>query len=440
MIGAGWAGLSAAIALVDAGLRVIVFEAGRVPGGRARRIEIDGAIADNGQHLLIGAYRHTLSTMHRIGVDSERVMRRIPFRVLVPGRMDLSLPRLPAPLHTLCGLLAAQGPSLGEKWRSIQAMRRLRASAYALPEDLTVARWLDANRLDGPLRRHLWEALCLAALNTPPQAASARSFAIVLRDSLAADRSATDLLVPVSDLGALLPDPACRWLRRHGAELRLGTRVRALAQTGVRWTVATDAAAEAFDQVVLATAPQHALKLLPDCESAVKTRKNLEAITYQPIATAYAHYPVTVPLPYPVIQLDDPVAQWIIARDSPGENTNRTAATVAHVLSAQGPWEALPDAQLAAALHGALTKCLPHLPAAITTRIVREKRATFSCTPGLGRPGILAGPKNLWLTGDYTDPEYPGTLEAAVRSGLATSQAIAAAVGAKSAVDLDTDP
>ena len=185
MIGGGWAGLAAAVELCAAGVTVSVFESARQLGGRARSVVIDGRTLDNGQHILLGAYRETLRLMRQVGAEPERYLRRQTLEL----RQDreafrLRLPRLPSPWHLACGLALARGLPLREKFGAIRFMRALQADAYQLPADTSVAAWLDHHEQRGVLRRLMWEPLCFAALNTAPENASAQVFANVLRDSL----------------------------------------------------------------------------------------------------------------------------------------------------------------------------------------------------------------------------------------------------------------
>jgi hydroxysqualene dehydroxylase len=122
VIGAGYAGLAAAVVLVRAGCAVSVFEANRVPGGRARRVEYRGALLDNGQHLLLGAYRETLALMREVGV-SERALIRTSLTLNFPGHFSIAAPRLPAPLNIAVALARAHGLT----WRE-----RLAAARFAL--------------------------------------------------------------------------------------------------------------------------------------------------------------------------------------------------------------------------------------------------------------------------------------------------------------------
>lgn len=435
VIGGGWAGLAAAVELVTHGIDVTVFEAGREPGGRAKGATLGGANprrVDNGQHLLVGAYSATLGMMQRVGVAPDSALLRLPFTVHVPGHFRLALPRLPAPLHTALGLARCQGPRLMDKWRAARFMARLQRQRFRLSDDTTVARWLDAEGQHGPLRRFLWDPLCLAALNTPPVNASAQVFANVLRDTLGGGRTATDLLIPRVELGHVFPHPACTWLREHGATVHLGRRVRHIVRTESGWQVhagpassstptATGHGAESeFDRLVLATAPQHASTLLPANAHFDALRASLRALNYEPIATAYLQYPAAHHLPAPLLGMAGPTGQWVFDRGQLGGPSGLLAV----VLSGHGDWETLDNAALAHTLHSELATVLPTLTPPQSTHVIREHRATFACQPGMQRVGHATADAGLWLAGDHTAGDYPATLEGAVRSGLAAARAL----------------
>jgi len=399
VIGGGWAGLAAAVELTAAGIDTTLFEAGRVVGGRARTVSIDGRKLDNGQHILLGAYRETLALMRRLGADPERLFERRPLQVIEPDGFHLALPRWPAPLNVAWGLLTAKGVGLREKLATAWWMEGIKAKKFQLDNDTTVAAWLDAAGQTGRLRRHLWEPLCLAALNTPAEQASAQLFANVLRDSLGSARRAdTDLLLPRVDFGQLLAEPARDWLLAHGAEIRTGTRIEELAagEHGV------DIDGCRFDGTIIATAAQHATKLWP----ALTARYD-----YEPIATVYLQFGAKTGLPFPLINLAGKHGQWVVDRGN---------GLLACVLSGHGAWESLDDGALAETLQAELGLG----EKASWQKVIREKRATLSARPGLLRPGCSTAHSRVFLAGDYTWADYPATLEGAVRSGLRAARRI----------------
>jgi predicted NAD/FAD-binding protein len=195
VVGAGWAGLAAAVDLTRRGAAVTLYEAGRVAGGRGRSVNIDGRTLDNGQHLLLGAYRETLALMRSVGADPDALFERRPLQVVDRDGFCLALPSWPAPFNVAWGLLTAATVNLPEKLKTALWMQRVKWRGFRLTRDEPVADWLDAAGQTGVLRQKLWEPLCLAALNTPAERASAQLFANVLRDSLGSPRRAdTDLL------------------------------------------------------------------------------------------------------------------------------------------------------------------------------------------------------------------------------------------------------
>jgi hydroxysqualene dehydroxylase len=253
------------------------------------------------------------------------------------------------------------------------------------------------------LRRHLWEPLCLAALNTPVERASAQLFANVLRDSLgSAHRADTDLLLPRVPFGELLPEPALRWLTKHGATVRFGQRVNTVHSTTVD--------GESFDAVILAVAPQHAAKLWP----AMNTH-----FDYEPIATVYLQFSAKTALPFPLFNLLGKHGQWVVDRGN---------GLFACVISGHGEWEGLDDAALVDAVQNELktvrTNGGPRIgEMAAWHKVIREKRATFCGRPQQSRPDHRTEDPRVFLAGDYTWADYPATLEGAVRSGLRAARA-----------------
>ena len=413
VIGAGYAGLSAAVELTAAGKRVEVFEASRILGGRARAVQIDGFTVDNGQHILVGAYSETLRLMRTVGADPDTLLRRTPLRFEFPGQFLMSAPRLPAPLHTAFALLLAKGLDWREKRAAIRLMQGLQAARFRVEPDVTVTTWLDRNDIPPRQRRFLWEPLCIAALNTPAERASAQVMANVLRDSLAGARAASDMLLPQVDLSALFPLPAARFIGQHGGTVHSGRRIESLRREGDAWMLDD---AGPFRQVVLAIAPYHLAALVPELAQGVAE------FDWEPIVTSYFSYPAAVRLPQPMLGMDAGLAQWLFDRGALCGQDGLIAA----VISARGRHLDLPTAELEARIHEEIAALVPGLPAALAVQTITEKRATFACVPGLQRPASGTGLPGLWLAGDYVAGDYPATIEGAVRSGVVAARRILA--------------
>jgi len=418
VIGGGWAGMAAAVTLAQSGATATVYEAGRILGGRARRARLDGIDLDNGQHVLIGAYRETLRLLSEVGVEPDSALLRMPLALEIAGRFRLRAARLPAPLHVAAGLLAARGLTWRERLRVVRFTRALRARGYRLTADVPVPELLAEHDQHGAPTDLLWEPLCVAALNTPLHSASAQVFVNVLRDSLGAERDASDLLLPRADLSALLPEPAARYVEARGGRVLLGARVQAVSPTpdgvGIE--------GERHDAAIIACAPQHAARLLEASQLAPEICAALGRMTFEPIYTCYLQYPAAVTLPRPMLGLREGLLQWAFDRGALGGPPGLIAA----VVSARGEHEELLHGAFAEIAHGELARVVPGLPAPRWSRVVAEQRATFSCVPRLERPGHAIGVPRLFLAGDYTASDYPATLEGAVRSGVAAARLAAA--------------
>ncbi|MFJ3054734.1 hydroxysqualene dehydroxylase HpnE [Herbaspirillum sp. NPDC087042] len=438
VIGAGWSGCAAAVTLAAAGHRVSLFEAARTLGGRARRIELDGRTLDNGQHILLGAYRATLALMKQVGVDPAKALLRLPLQMRYPLQagaegMDFVAPRLPAPWHVAVALLRAKGLAREDKLALARFSTTARWMGWQLHQDCSVAELLERYEQTPRLIRLMWVPLCIAALNTPPERASAQVFLNVLRDSLGARRAASDMLIPRLDLSALLPDAAADYVTRRGGLVRSGVAVGRLVPGNNpgnhpgSWSLENRQGERLgeFSGVVLATGPEAAAPLL----EGLHDTSTLRALDYEPITTCYLQYPHPLRLPAPFYALADAPerqawGQFVFDRGQLGGD----AGLLAVVVSAAG--QAIADGH--AALAEGITRQLaadfglPALASPQWTRVVTEKRATFSCTPGLARPDNTGLPAGLALAGDYVAGDYPATLEGAVRSGQAAARLLAA--------------
>ncbi|MDP8567735.1 hydroxysqualene dehydroxylase HpnE [Methylophilus aquaticus] len=420
VVGAGLAGLSAALHLIKHGHHVTLYEAAPQAGGRARGVSMTHAMLDNGQHLCLGAYQATLQLLAQAGLTEQGVFLRLPLALYMHDgaqRMSLVTSRyLPAPLHLVWGLCTAQGLSGKSKWRALSWMLQLRRKHFQLQQDMTVADLLTDAKQTAQSIRWLWEPLCLAALNTPITQASGQVFLHVLRDSFQYRRSDSDFLIVRQDLTSGLIQPLLQHIIRAGGQCQLHATVSKIAPYGEGAQVYTANDMTTFDAVIVAVGP-HQLKTIE-----MPRLPQLSHFSYQPITTIYMQFSADFRLPYPVMGLCHGLAQWVFDRGQccaqPG--------LLAFVISAH---DSLPSdkatliQQCITALNLSLKTYgmqLPETPA--WSQIITEKRATFSCNKGLERPASDLGYPQLFIAGDYVAGDYPATIEGAVRSGMQAAE------------------
>jgi squalene-associated FAD-dependent desaturase len=419
IVGAGWAGMAAAVHAVQAGHGVTVFEATRTLGGRGRAVAgtlPDGSSVtlDNGQHILIGAYTESLRLMQQVGVNTEAALLRLPLALQFPDGNGLRFPDLPTPLDAFAGILGARGWGLRDKLGLLGA-----AIGWQLARFQCDAAWSVAalcRRLSPRVMHELIEPLCVSALNTPAERASAQVFLRVMKDALFGVPGGSQLLLPRRDLSALFPAAAANWLQQHGGQLHPGTRVEQLQMQDGRWHVN----GQAFESVILAVPASESARLIsaaaqgapdfiaPDLHSWAQDTRSL---SFESITTVYA-WGQQPSLPAPMLALrsdaTEAPAQFVFDRGQLGG----PSGLLAFVVSASTGER---DALQARVLRQARQQL--GLAALQVVQTVVEKRATFACTPGLERPAMHIAP-GLLACGDYVAGPYPATLEGAVRSGL----------------------
>lgn len=408
VIGAGWAGLAAAVRASQRGAAVTVWDMAAQPGGRARSFrDADGLLLDSGHHILIGAYGETLALMRSVGADPEELLHRLPLTLVDAEGVGLRW-GAGGPLR------AAASAVMGHRgwgWRERLGLARwgfgLALRGLRCPVDWSVARLC----ADLPVAVHeqLTEPLCVAALNTRPDDASAAVFLRVLRDALFGGRGAADLLLPKVPLQALLPEPACRWLEAKGVRPEFGRRATALVRDGRQWRCDDWQG----DAVIVACSSTEAQRLLaPHATGWTDAAQQLRS---EAIATVYLQAD-GVRLAAPMVALRGAPAQFLFDLGAIGGEPGRFAAVASAVANEL-------DAglePLAQRIEAQVRLQVPALAVARRLRAHADRRATFACLAGVARPPLRAAP-GLWAAGDYVAGPYPATLEGAVRAGLAAA-------------------
>lgn len=414
VIGGGYAGMAAAVELAARGIEVTVFEAAKQLGGRARRIDYRDTALDNGLHILIGAYRETLRLMRLVNPEFQSTLLRLPLEWNIHREFHFAAARLPAPLHLLIGLLRARGIDLRERFAAVRFVHALRKNNFLMTQDISVELLLKQHEQSAKLCSVLWRPLCVAALNTPPAIASARIFLNVLRDSFDSTRDASDVLLARVDLSALFPEPASRYVERNGGKVFPGRRATAIDAHDTGFTIEAGGQRDTFSHVICALPPHQVNAFLIGITALSEIAATIERLRYQPIHSVWLQYPESVVLPSPMLGFSDGPIHWAFDR----EKLCGQRGLIGTVISASGAHQELAQDELGLIVHQALKQRLGELPDPLWQRVIAEKRATFSCTPGVQRPPQVTPLKNFYLAGDYTASDYPATLESAVRSGI----------------------
>jgi predicted NAD/FAD-dependent oxidoreductase len=286
----------------------------------------------------------------------------------------------------------------------------------------------------------LWEPLCLAALNTPPGIASAQIFANVLKAAFAGNVAASDFLLPATDLASLFPDAAARFVESHGGVVRTATPARIARADRNDAALLVGDAVQPARAVILAVGPHQlagsfAHQLLAERPEMRAFLDEMSALAYEPIVTVWLGYSRAVPLPATLARLDDAPGQWVVDRPDilanaqPDPDRPPLGQVLAVILSASGPHERLDHHVLAREVDAQLRHLQPARSPCVWSQVIAERRATYACTPGRARPGQARLAEGVYLAGDYVDADYPATLEAAVRSGIAAAGAVMADFG-----------
>jgi hydroxysqualene dehydroxylase len=436
-VGAGLAGLSAAVRLAGRGVKVLVLEARARLGGRATSF-VDretGELVDNGQHIIAGCYHQTFAFLRTIGAaDGVRLQPQLAVTMIDRRgrRTRLSCPSLPPPLHLLAGLMEWDALSARDKWAALSMATPLRlarrelqpgATMKAASAGETVESWLIRNGQTSRLRELLWEPLALAALNQPAQVAAAPPFARVLAEMFGGGPQAAAIGVPTRPLDRLYAEPARVYVEAHGGEVRCGAPARVSVDGG--GVVGVDVAGQRVDAAAAIVAvPWYSMPdaLPPAVPALSETIDAARRTAASPIVSVNLWLDRAI-VDEPFVGLPGRTMQWLFdKRQAFGE-----ASYVSLVCSGADAVARRTNEDLVSTAFGELLDALPQARAARLLRatVVREPRATFSLAPGQPpRPSAETAVRGLALAGDWIDTGLPATIEGAVRSGHRAAECV----------------
>ncbi len=448
VVGAGLAGLTAALDLTAAGHRVVVLESRARAGGSTTSFERAGTdgrpglIVDTGQHVGLRCYHEWLGLLHRLGT-ADLVQLQPRMRIPVLGhdgvRGVLQRDHLPAPAHLLRTLLGYRLLSPGERARALRAAVALRALDPDDPalDGASFGEWLRDHDQAAPAVEALWDLFTVAACNAGAAEVSLAVAATVLRRALLDAPDAADIALPQAPLAAVHVDPAVRALRGAGATVDMRSPVKQVRGGDGELAVLTGDGVIRAAGVVCAV-PAHAAESLLPAEVPVPT------LDYQPIVNVHVVFDRVV-LAEPFLATLDADVQWVFDRTGPsglrGAGPRWAGAQyLAISLSAaqrvvDSPASVLQD-RVVAALRAMLPAAAP--AGVLDAFVTRERRAAFVAAPGSGarRPAARTGVSGLVLAGAWTATGLPDTMEGAVVSGHAAARAL---VGVREQVTVRAD-
>ena len=435
VVGGGCAGLRAAVALADEGVRVTVLESRAGLGGRARSFTdpATGEVVDNGQHLFLSAYDRTLAFLKRLGTADRLIFQdRLQIRFVRPDgkRFLLDCPRMPAPLHLFWGMCRLPLLTLGDRLALGRLWREVTDGKIGESrQEETVEEWLTRLGQSPAARKWFWRPLTVAVLNEEPGSVSSVGLRSVLQVLLRRPWGDARLGMACVGLSDLYAQPARSAIESAGGEVLLNRTVTALrveqgVVRGVRLAGGSDLPADAF---VSALPPTALLKILPREERMERLVQDLRRFSMSPIISVN-------------LWLDRPVTsewftallgarfQWIFNKGEILKQAGIQAQYVSLIASAAYELMGQSNEEVARIALEELRSCFP--PARegrlIRSQVVREREATVSLTVGTDRfrPGAETPLENFYLAGDWTATGLPATIESAVVSGENCARAL----------------
>ncbi|MEW6210837.1 MAG: hydroxysqualene dehydroxylase HpnE [Acidobacteriota bacterium] len=422
IIGGGFGGLAAAVALSERGAKVLLLERRNHLGGRAYSFldSKTGCIVDNGQHLFMGCYRETIAFLKKIGsLDRVEFQDRLRVDFLEKrGAVSLACPRLPPPFHLLAGLLRMRGLTLGDKLRAIKAGRALGSSDEV--EGRTVSQWLRGLDQSARINELFWHPLSIATLNESPDMASARMLLVVLKNAFTGSRFDSSLGMSRVGLSDLYTESARRFIESRNGEVRTNAAVEKLAIENKKAKAAILKSGERIeaDFFISAVPPRAFLEMLSE-----DIRRNefaeIGRLNSSPIVSINLWFDRPV-VEYRFAGLIGARIQWLFNKDliiKESESSNHLAL----IISAARGFIDLSKEELVSIALEDLHALAPESRKAklVHSLVVKEREATLSHSVESDRlrPDARTSIANLILAGDWTATGLPATIESAVMSG-----------------------
>ena len=425
IIGGGFAGLTAGVRLSEAGWEVLVLERRGHLGGRAYSF-IDsktGDVVDNGQHLFMGCYHHTIDFLKTIGrLDRLRFQERprVDFLDRTEGFTSFDCPSLPAPLHVLAGLFKMKGLGFGDKLRALNLRRAIKSNGRSSPDSLTVDQWLGSLGQSQTIKTRFWNPMVIATLNQSPEIASARMLQVVLQKAFGGKADDSNIGISRVGLSDLYTDGASDFIKSRGGDVQTGAQVhRLVIEKGIVTAVELKDGSRVEGDSFISAIPPPALAAILPIELKQGEFASLAALGSSPIVSINLWFDRPV-IDREFVGLLGTRCQWIFNKDAilpTGKRSNQ----IAMIISAARDFVDWTRNDLVEMAIGELHELLPRTRSStvLHSAIVKEREATLSHTVESDnlRPGPLTSIPNFVIAGDWTNTGLPATIESAVMSG-----------------------
>lgn len=426
MVGGGIAGIAAAVTLARAGIAVTLLEQRRRLGGRATSF-IDAAsdeVLDNCQHVALGCCTSYLELCSMLGVLDrfdwhDRQYWVQPHADGSASTSIISPGWLPAPLHHAASFLGARFLTIEAKLAIAAAIRELLVIDRSAWKDKTFLEFLVATQQPACAISRFWEPVVVSACNLSSSRVCAASAMQVFQDGLLHSAQACRIGIPrvaMVDLYAQV-EPI---LAAAGGEVRFASAAASIKPSRVQ--LASGQMLDA-DSVVAALPLERAMTIVKDEDGAPDARfaEASQVLSHSPIIGVHLEFDAPM-LPVPHAVLVDCETQWVFAKDA--------SATRLHaVISGADAMVDLDASAILDVVERDIRRCFAHSSRGVSRvrgRVVKERRATFAATPAMERwrSGLRQEPGKVVLAGDYTNTDWPATMEGAARSGFAAAAAV----------------
>jgi squalene-associated FAD-dependent desaturase len=432
IIGAGWAGLTCAYELLKRNLNVTILEAAPQAGGRARSVRWGKNIIDNGQHLFIRGYQHTLNLLNEISPNSNH-FTETPFQIIAKDTNNtlefkiLHNKFMPYYVNLLFSLILSKYFSFKDKLKLLKFFTTLIINKFTIPHDMSVHELLTNNKFSPQIIQNFFQPIVISTMTTKMNLASARIFLNILQQTFFTKPEYSNLLFSKTNLTTLLVQPLVAQILALGGKIEYTTNVKNIAQNPInaqQIQIYTNRQEHALptELLVLATPPWQTSKLIDSIPALKDLQSQLNNFNCEAITSIYLEFAAPLDLSTNMLGLINNSAHWIFKHSAGNPNIACVVISSSADLIKQ---QVLTKEEIVAEVLAEIQQVC-QLPAIINTKYIHEKRAAFACTVAANqiRPRNQTIIPNVFIAGDYTTHAYPATLEGAVLSGKLAAGAI----------------